>query len=223
MKFNWKIRRTWPASWPKKFYEPDDPALDKLVVKFRKSYKSITAYHGCRLVSPESYYTHGLKLADHQELLERAVLFFCNLEKFSVTERQVRDAYKEIKENDVDDKKCYLALDDRELVKFCGHYLLYGSEFLISIGAGLQKETGIDYRQFLKKIGTPTIFVCDVPITLISDSDLRELTAKLGDASIENEECDVVNFSITLRSQLQATHIRRHFHPENVVDPYRFT
>lgn len=54
----------------------------------------------------------------------------------------------------------------------CSHYVLYGSEYLTAIAAHLGRFR--DYRQALKAHGAPTVFVCDVPLSLMREGTLRE-------------------------------------------------
>ena len=64
-------------------------------------------------------------------------------------------------DNSLREERIFFGLDDRWLVQQCGHYLLFGSEYILSIAADLTRTFGeeIDYRRFLKRRVNTTVVV----------------------------------------------------------------
>jgi len=54
-------------------------------------------------------------------------------------------------------------------------HLIYGSEHLCAIAAGLSERTGRDYRQVLKGFGVPTVFRMKLPLEWVNEHDLGQL------------------------------------------------
>lgn len=139
---------------------------------------------------------------------------------------KLNDAISEFKKEasaDGDGGKVWLCLDDRVLVKDCGHYLLYGSESLCGIAARLSNEYK-DYRQVLVGRGTPTIFCCKVPIEYINDWVFDELCGDLLEEIfiylLESERpFNHLGFSFSLSRNIEPKYIESYYHPEEIRDP----
>jgi hypothetical protein len=119
--------------------------------------------------------------------------------------------------------RLYFALDDRELVAGCGHYLIYGSEYLQVIAASLRQPTGRDYLFVLNGIGIPTVFAVDLPLSCIDLSRIRHLSGQLLEKSFEQliqsrEESPTIDFSVNLDMPLLPNLIVSHYHPTEIRD-----
>lgn len=64
---------------------------------------------------------------------------------------------------DTKDQCIHRWLDDKFLINHCGHYLIHGSEYLMAL-TGCLKHQRLDLTQVLRKIGKPTMIVCDIAI-----------------------------------------------------------
>jgi hypothetical protein len=132
--------------------------------------------------------------------------------------------------NGNDHGKSYATLDDSYFLSHSGHYLIYGSEHICGIAAGLS-GTGIkEYRQVLKR---PTIFKLSLPFTLIDDADFAELAevvhqwvprVRAGRRPTE------IDFTFLLQQSLPPRSVISHQHPMVIRDPilpmqpeYRYT
>lgn len=122
----------------------------------------------------------------------------------------------------------YFSLDERFLVQECGHYLIYGSEYICAIAAGLQGTKGADYdyQQHLRRNGRPTVFVCHLPIDRITLSDRKVLVAALvdeiaSDPSFKRSRSSLCDFSFFLKSKLEPHRILEHRYPRTIPDPLR--
>jgi hypothetical protein len=107
-------------------------------------------------------------------------------------------------------------MDHRSLLKGGGHYLIYGSEFILAAFV----EAG---QYILKGYGTPTIIEIDLPLDTVRDDERLQLASKL-----LREWCrqkvsrprSVINldFSFELREDLPPEFVVGHFHPAQIVD-----
>jgi hypothetical protein len=122
----------------------------------------------------------------------------------------------------------YFCADERNLTSRdggAGHYLIYGSEYLFSLASRI--TSAADAKKTLKKIGRPTVFVCDIPTGLISQHTFREFTGLI----IEYLFCELVDgfeshalapgagSALRLTTDLPAQHIVGHYHPLRIYDP----
>lgn len=65
----------------------------------------------------------------------------------------------------------YFDWNESELVRRNGHYMLYGSEYLLAIASHIEGER--DYRQDLKRRGEPVVFLCEAPLSMLHPGSLR--------------------------------------------------
>lgn len=137
--------------------EDADDLVDELTERLIG--QTLRAYHGCRPANLDSYRKHGIRMLDctaiivlTREWLETVPNNEGLLPLLSDMTERVGPATRE--------GHVYFGLDDRFLVEHCGHYLIYGSEFLTA-GFGRQ-------RQVLTTRGRPTVIEVDVPIGLMN-------------------------------------------------------
>lgn len=81
-----------------------------------------------------------------------------------LTEEHLQRAIAQVG-SDLRGGRLYFECNKKMLCKIAGHYILYGSEYLGSIAGYLPGAK--DYARVLKTSGTPTLFVCDVPLDLV--------------------------------------------------------
>src|SRR5205085_5151702 len=117
--------------------------------------------------SVASYYERGLVPLDTQAAAALAKELFLSGAFPELNQTLLDEAMARVG-TDTRVGRVYFELDEQLLVEDCGHYLLYGSEYILGIAAELESGQDRDYRQLLKGMGKPTIFVCDVPWRLIS-------------------------------------------------------
>lgn len=115
-----------------------------------ENYTHLRGYHGCRPASVESYYQNGIIPIEKEFAKQEVILRLCN-EQVSVN--KVLSTFETSWSTLTPlDKSVWLTFSQKELINFCGHYLIYGSEFIYGIAAQLFCQHN------LKKVGTPTIF-----------------------------------------------------------------
>jgi hypothetical protein len=142
-----------------------------LAFRLPDRYHAMRAYHGSRPLDVNSFYQRGLHRLDPTHVEERARDIFLNSsfpeikpESLQIGIDKVGRAHRE--------GLLYFEANEAHLVEYCAHYMLYGSEYLCGIAANIPGAR--DYRQHLKTFGTPTIFVCDVPLSLLDYRLLKE-------------------------------------------------
>lgn len=215
--FCWKNRRTWPVDWPGCEIEPDSEAAWRLASRLEQEYSSFVAYHACRPLDVASYYRDGVGIASHSDLLQLALCIFADGTFSEISPEDVLAAAQDMPSTS--DARLYVALDDRHIINWCGHYLLYGSEYVTGIAAGLMRRYGRDYRQYLKSFGRPTVFELQIPLDWMSGDCLAELASVMSRAVFHNNVACEEDFTVTLHRHVPPEFIRLHSHPKVIRDP----
>ena len=146
--------------------------IKALAAVLPRHYDAVRLFHGCRPTDVTSYYARGLEPLDCAVADALALSVYGDGAFPEVTADEVRCAIADVG-SDLRQGRVYFCFDARELVERCGHYLIYGSEYLCSVGASLIRQRRLrdgwatDYRQALTRRGTPTLFACDLPWALV--------------------------------------------------------
>lgn len=216
--FCWKDKETWPLNWPGCKIEPDSEEARDLAVRLEQQYSSFVAYHACRPVDVSSYYRDGLRVACHSDLARAALEVFASGQFPELSRDDVLAASEQM--SDIDDDKLYVMLDDRDLIEYCGHYLIYGSEYLTAIAAHLSDIYGCDYRQHLKSMGRATVFEVELPFEWMPEEYQMCLASDLSRAVFHDEPAHEIDFTVTLSRPVPPECIRSHQHPMRIRDPF---
>jgi len=166
---------------------------DVFVNRLSGHYHALRAFHGTRLLDKESFYKNGIYPLRPEEFEDKAFKLFSGTSFPELSVDAVQVAIKKVGRQ-YREGRVYFEANEKHLIEFCAHYMLYGSEYLCAIAANLPGSH--DYRQELKKFGTPTIFECDIPLAIIdhdllkefSDSALAAMFSTLIDASFNHSE-----------------------------------
>lgn len=196
---------------------------EELADRLTARYRALRAYHGTSATSLEPFYTQGLRPLVVEECHQRARELFLSGQYPELSEEDLRRAIKVVGA-ETREGRVYFEANEHSLTERCGHYFLYGSEYLVAIAAHLGERR--DYRRALKGLGRPTLFVCDVPMVQLR----REMVlARAGIALksvfqelIDGEEYapgkwQGVGFSIS--TPLGPACLVGHCHPSNLQDP----
>lgn len=146
--------------------------LDTVKYRGRKislsNYTHLRAYHACRPENIKSYIGEGIVPFNKESSLAEATR---KLSDDRVTIKKVQEQFNIMWEDSDANQhpKVWLALEKSELLGDSCHYLIYGSEFMNALAMHL------GCRDKLKRIGRPTIVVCDVPLRDISETWLNGL------------------------------------------------
>jgi len=194
----------------------------------RHAFRHVRMFHCCRPVDVKSYYEHGIRVLNPRKLDEQfRALFLGNPSFPNIAAAHIDDAIEAMAGSYGRDGFVYFGLDDRYLIEYCGHYLIYGSEYLQCLAAHVGHDANCLEKAELRKLGLPTVVAVDVPIECFSDHELCEL----GDAALHawayrllhrQPEIRMINFAISINQGLPPRSIKGHFHPECVPDPFRF-
>ena len=107
-----------------------------------------------------------------------------------------------------------------------GHYLVYGSEYLYALG---MRAAGIaTTKRALKSIGRPTMFVCDIPMSILGPFTPLTYAGKILDALFceltGSLECYSMSpgagSALSVTCDLPGSCIVGHYHPSTVFDPH---
>lgn len=195
----------------------------KKVKSIEDYYTHIRLYHACKPSDIESYYTKGIQPLHIEYIKNIAYNIFHS------------DSFPEIKDIDIDgaiqkiqsvthEGIIYFALDKRDLVQYCGHYLIYGSEFILGIANELRRKYGKDYSKLLKDTGIPTVLICDIPIDTLSKVYINDLNKKINNNKNKSgdskyHDAPVIDFSIPIGQGINPNCIVSHYHPSTIPDP----
>lgn len=181
-------------------------------------------FHGCRPLNVETYYDRGIEISNVSELHCRFRNMFLGNPRFpSVTEQDIRNAIDSMNNAYRVNGFLYLGLDDRFMIRDCGPYIIYGSEYIQALARSIGSYC-VDSELVMH--GVPTVFEIDVPIERLDDQDLFEL----GEIALHQwmlrilysaEPSRLIDFSLELTQGIPSSCIVGHYHPENVPDPLR--
>jgi len=203
---------------------PFDDARPLVASGFASEYSHIRAFHCCRPQSYKTYNELGL-LAQRPDIpVQRFKEIFSDID--STILQAVVDEYQV--ETFDESGKLFFNTSDTYLLEECGHYALFGSEYLIALAARLsEKVSGFeDFRYRLLDHGVPTVIEAAVPVSDISEAQLNEISGMIiaaWSASIINDSYySHESISCVLDRDLEREEILDHYHPQWISDPYRF-
>lgn len=128
-------------------------------------YTHLRAYHGTRCLDEKSFKTYGIRTFSNEER-KAQVLKMCDiLELGTIQRKYVMDAFEKVTDTYSEAgslSRVWLSCTKEQLLERAGHYLIYGSEFIIAVFSN-----GLHHFDDLASIGVPTIIACDVPIDSI--------------------------------------------------------
>ena len=132
-------------------------------------------------------------------------------------EDHIKSAAKEIANQGRENKIC-LSFDDINLIKYTPDYFRYGSESLRIIALHLPRIGSENCMEFLKTIGAPTIFVCDIPSYRIEKHRFFNMVAELIRWTISypykpGEEETSIDFTFTFNNNIDPSYITSYYHP----------
>lgn len=188
--------------------------VDQLAADLTGRYQAVRAFHAGRPVDPEAYRSHGLLLATPERLVGEAREVFAE-EGEALAELLTKQDLSLI------DGRVALHLDERFLLRHFTFYVLYGSHFLLGLAVQLERATGRPQRELLRARGVPTVAACDIPLSRLPTTALRQLCCQGIRAALE--PCPgpeaVTDFELTLDRPLPPQHVISCRHPRRLPDP----
>lgn len=172
-------------------------------INLKSEYTHIRGYHGCRVLNLDNYYQNGIVPINKNEALKRALYL---LQDDNISEDKIRKVFnlhwRRLTETH---KYVWFTLIKNELIDYCGHYLIYGSEFICSIANELCCQENL-------KKGTPTIFHCNIPIGKIPTHYLEGINESI-------QTCDGGNCGFKIIGSISKDEIVKCEHPRKILDP----
>lgn len=214
-----------------KFYEKFgnySEMVESLLNRFYERFAFVKMYHCCHPLSVESYYDVGIRVLSMSEMNNRFEKIFLSNPKFpQVTESHIQSAIQHMAGSYKRQGYVYFGMDDRFLVNHCGHYLIAGSEYLQSLAAFIERETGCDLKSELRQYGKPTVFEVQVPICAFSEGEFRDLAYELLHTWAYNVAHSrtysyELDFGIEIDHGLPSDNIIGHYHPKRIPDPSNY-
>lgn len=219
-----EIHFDWAGPFEKYIHDENDNCFYDIEFKdyFVNTYTHILTYHGCRPTDIQNYYNNGFLILNTSTQNENFSKIFYN-EKFKEIslediEYAINAVKKEGRENQL-----FWGIDDRILVERAGHYLIYGSEYIMCLAANLSERLKRDYRHHLRNYGIPTIFKVKLPISIIDENDLIHLFPYLYRLWVYNKLKNKItsyglNYSFFLKKNIPPECIITHYHPDKIRD-----
>lgn len=196
-------------------------AVDAIVPLLYSHFSHVRLFHGCRPVDVSAYYRDGLRRHGPGILTQARRIFRAQGIPGASIEAAIADTDLRI-----DQDRVFLALDDRSLVKHTGHYMIYGSEAVMSVGAALIRQGYRDAQTALTKIGRPTLLSCELPLSTLSRHSVRQLAESLHD---EHRQCRgrqpavarVRDHTVVVHADIPGAAVRSHHTPPAIPDWHR--
>ena len=234
------VEETFLSNPPEYLVSDDLSWLDELVLQVRgipvdskaeladrllDRYRAIRACHGTSAASVDSFYEQGLRPLVIEEFHDQARQIFLSGNYPELSEVNLKSAIENVSPA-TREGRVYFEANERFLKEMCGHYMLYGSEYLTALAAHLGGTR--DYRRVLKERFVPTLFVCDVPLGHLHPGTVAEF-AGVALQSIFQELLDGPSYApdkwhgagFSIRMPLDSSYIVGHCHPIISRDPIR--
>ncbi len=193
--------------------------LTEAVTKEMSSnFKEVLAYHACRPNRVDDYYENGIVPLSPIEAQEQFREYFSAY----ISQEDIDTAIAAVSLETIDGV-VHAALDDRDFIDSCGHYLIYGGEYqncLLIHLPGASERT----RDILKGIGNATVFICRLPFSTVTDLE-HLVPFMMADhffrIAHNRNEVNVIDYTITLKETISPDAIVRHYCPIRIRDPYK--
>lgn len=173
---------TRPEAWASWLDDELDRAdASNIADRLRTRFDRLRAFHAARPTEPASYDRLGIRPLSRSAwnaLVTECFLAHAPDPHLAAAIEQARDVQFEL----IADGHIHFCCDERLLEERDGYHLLYGSLSLLAVAIRIDKEFGTSFRDALRRRGEPVVFVCDVPLRLITDDELARLATALAEA-----------------------------------------
>lgn len=195
-----------------------------LAQRLRERYRAMRAVHGTRTAEHDRFYSEGLQPLVPDRFHADAREVFLSGDFPELSESDLQSAIAKVGA-DLREGRVFFEANEEMLIEHAGHYMLYGSEYLLAIAANIGNRR--DYRQVLKNRGIPTLFVCDVPLDFISADTLLEFSgdalAKVFQELLDGDDFEPdrwLGAGFCINVPLAPEHLVGHYHPVVRRDPH---
>jgi hypothetical protein len=200
----------------------DPLTQDLLTERLSDVFHSVRAYHACSPSNVVSYYAEGLRPLSAASANKWIREFYLDGKFPELSAEDVEVAITSIG-SDLRKDQIWFNLDDRCLTERCGHYLIYGSEYIMAVAAQLRHAGSPDYQRPLRGRGIPTVFACDIPLSICSEATIREFSQTVLEGIEDHRTrihppAKITDHGFSLRTLVPTYLISGHYHPEQVID-----
>lgn len=198
--------------------------VENFLNNFSKRFTFIKMYHCCHPLDIQSYYDLGIRVLDMAKMNNRFEKLFLGNSRFpQITDTHIQDAIEHMADSYQRSGFVYFGLDDRFLLNHCGHYLVFGSEYLQSLAAFIERAIGCDLKSELRKYGKPTVFEVRMPMSSFSDNEIRCLSSEVFHTWAYNVAHDStypyeLDFGMEIDYDIKPVYIIGHYHPKMIPD-----
>lgn len=197
--------------------------IEQFADAFVNRFSKVRLFHGCRPREVSSYYTKGFLPPDQNLFNELIDNVFSPKNHPEITQAMMSQARNALND-EMREGKIYFVVDDVLLVQQFGHYLVYGSEYVTALARLLQEYTQKDYRSYLKRIGTPTVFACDFPIQHLDRETLHGYIINIFHETLRQSNnlvghTRLLDYAFVFSELIRADYIQSHYHPPQIRDP----
>jgi hypothetical protein len=195
--------------------------VERFAATFDASFSHVGMFHCCRPWQIEAYYREGIRVLSADEANEY-FRSFCRTTNGipNITENDMTAAIDSMITSYGRFGQIYFGLDDRFLIEHCGHYLIYGSEYLQSLCSHLRTRIRYDLRSQLKQVGIPTVFQVRIPVIQFENHELSGLADYALPAwayciAHDRPEPGMLDFAIKVGHAISPDDILGHYHPHS--------
>lgn len=194
-----------------------------LAERIRNRFGALRSYHCTNAIDLQSFFSKGLLPLDVELAQQKAENIFLNGKYPELTIDHLQNAIDAVPIGSRAER-VWFDCNERLLVEECGHYLIYGNEYLVSIAAALEGYK--DYRRALKNLGKPTVLMCDVPFSIMDDYVIC-MFAGLALEQVFQELLDGNEYvperlrgaGYSIKTVLPSSAIVGYYHPKCIKDP----
>jgi hypothetical protein len=204
-----------------------DSLGERFVSTFSDNFNCVRMFHCCRPWHIEPYYSQGIRVLRADEANKQFKDICRESGKLSsISENDINAAIDSMSDSYGRFGQVYFGLDDRFLIEHCGHYLIYGSEYLQSLCSFLRGRISYDLSSQLRQVGIPTVFQVDISVSQFESEELSALADEALPAwayciAHDKREPGLLDFAIMLDDILPPANIVGHYHPEEIPDPFQ--
>lgn len=194
--------------------------IDSLTSHLVSEYGFVRMFHCCRPTCIESYYRSGIRVLDFDYANANFRELVLSNPRFShVSIDHLESAFTEMLGSYMRNGYVHFGLDKRFLTKHGSHYLKAGSEYLQALASRVDSQANTNIAGYLKSIGTPTVFVVNIPIPELTSDEMNSLSSSMlttwtYNYAHQSKSAYEIDFGISLDADLPPSLIVNHFHPD---------
>jgi hypothetical protein len=178
----------------------------------------LRTFHGCRVPDAGVFHRDGIRINDPARLEDEVRQIVAQEEDLAWLRPTLEQRLADFDARERDTGRLYVCADDQPQLDRIGHYMLYGSEWIVAL-------LGFSAHSTLRRRGVPTMVELDLPFRMATPGTRREFARKLLQEWVRvlvNGPTFVpaLDFTIVLHANVPAQMIVGHYHPAVLRDPF---